>query len=252
VATNQQQEAAMTREQPNRRDDVPLSASSDETIARLVVDELYWDPRVDAAKVQVAVADGTVTLTGHVPTVADKYSAEADARMIRGVVSVRNQIAIDPLHVVPDGELRSNVATILDWNPEIDTSDVEVVSREGVVTLKGTVKSYWEKLRAHLSAARVPGVVRVVDEIAVVPSQSYTDQQIADALTRTLERRLGEDISSIQVTVNNGSVTLRGSVTNAAALRSAQEVAEHTSGVAHVRNELTFPHSPSFTSPGPS
>jgi hypothetical protein len=57
--------------------------TSDATIKRLVVDELYWDSRLDVSKINVEVTDGTVILTGHVTTISDRYSAEADARMIR-------------------------------------------------------------------------------------------------------------------------------------------------------------------------
>jgi osmotically-inducible protein OsmY len=169
-------------------DDAPPSASQDEIIARLVVDELYWDNRVDASKVQVEATDGVVTLTGHVPTCADRYSAEADARMIRGVVTVVNHIEVDRPKGVPDRELQSDVSTVLSWAPDVDATDINVSAKEGVVTLKGTVPSYWGKLRAHLLAAQTEGVIHVVDELAVTPSQNVTDREIAGSLLRRPKR----------------------------------------------------------------
>jgi osmotically-inducible protein OsmY len=163
----------------NRLEDRPPQASSDEVIARLVVDELYWDSRVDASKVQVEVTDGVVTLMGHVPTVADRYSAEADARMIHGIVTVNNQIRVDVPRIFPDAELGSDVTAVLTWAPDLDNSDVDVSVVEGTVTLRGTVPNYWQKLRAHLLATQVKGVVNVVDELAVVPTHSLSDQQMS-------------------------------------------------------------------------
>jgi osmotically-inducible protein OsmY len=223
-------------------EDLPPNASRDEIIARLIVDELYWDSRVDASKVQVEVDDGVVTLTGHTPTVADRYAAEADARTIAGVVTVQNRIEVDQPKIVPDIELAQNVTTVLDWTPDVDASDITVSAKEGTVTLRGAVERYWEKLRAHLVAARVEGVFHVIDELAVTPADTVADHEIAHSLTQALERRMPEEMATIQVTVKEGTATLRGAVPNAALLSAAQEAAEHTAGVTAVRNELTLPY----------
>jgi hyperosmotically inducible periplasmic protein len=223
-------------------DDLPPAATSDEIVKRLVVDELYWDSRVDASKVMVEVTDGVVILTGHTPTFADRVSAEADARLIRGVVSVENRIAVEHPKLVPDAELAHNVSTVLVWTPDVDASDITVTAREGTVTLTGSVRHYWEKLRAHLLAARVEGVLLVIDELTVTPVSSDSDHEIARRLTRALERRMPEELPLIQITVNAAQVILRGSVPNAALKRVAQRATERTAGVVGVTNELTFPH----------
>lgn len=223
------------------RDDIPPDAGSDEVIKRLVVDELYWDSRVDASKVLVEVTDGTVILTGHVPTYTDFYSAEADARMIRSVISVDNRIQVDRPKIVPDRELRDGVSNVFNWTPDLDPSDIEVSALEGTVTLRGTAPHYWQKVRAHLLAGRVEGVIRVIDELVVTPSENIADHEIARTLIGALERRLYDDIALVEVTVQDGVVTLRGSVRNAAAYNAVQQAAEHTAGVINVRNELTYP-----------
>jgi hyperosmotically inducible periplasmic protein len=207
-----------------------------------LMDELYWDSRVDVSKVQVEVTDGLVTLTGQVPTYADRYAAEADARMIEGVVSVENRIQVEHPKNVPDAELAHNVAMVLSWTPDLDASDIDVTARVGTVALKGSVRRHGEKLRAHLLAARVEGVLRVIDELAVTPTGNLSDREIAQSLTKALERRMPEELPMIQVTVKGGVVTVRGSVPNAALKLAVQNAAEHTAGVISVRNELTFPH----------
>lgn len=213
-------------------------APSDATIKRLVVDELYWDSRLDVSKIKVEVTDGAVTLTGHVPTAADRLVAEADTRMIRNVVAVLNQLEVDRTKNVPDAEIRANVSTILTWAPDVDNSHLDVRVQDGTVTLAGSVPRYWDKLRARLLAGTLEGVVKIIDEIVVTPSQNVADRQISQDLMRALERRLGNEISLIQVTVKDKIVTLRGVVSNGAAYHQAEEAAGLTTAVVGVRNEL--------------
>ena len=223
-------------------DEFPPTASRDEVLQRLIVDELFWDARVDASKVTVEVTDGCVHLGGHVATVAERFSAEADARMIVGVVTVQNEIQVDEPSIVPDGELAGNVELVLAWTPDIDSSDLHVESTDGTITLRGCVPSYWDKLRAHLVAGSVRGVARVVDELAVVPGKQHQDEEIAENLMQALHRQLGDDVVSVQVEVKKGRVTLRGAVTNMATYRAAQDAAARTPGVVGVLTELTLPH----------
>src|SRR5438270_756092 len=53
---------------------------SDIELQRDVLHELAWEPSVDAAHIGVSVKDGVVTLTGHVPSYAEKYAAERAAK----------------------------------------------------------------------------------------------------------------------------------------------------------------------------
>jgi len=62
----------------------------DENIKRDVVDQLYWDSRVNAADIKVTVFDGVVTLSGFVNTSNARYSAASDTWMSEGVTEVNN------------------------------------------------------------------------------------------------------------------------------------------------------------------
>jgi osmotically-inducible protein OsmY len=44
-------------------------------LRRHILDELDYEPSVDAANIGVAVENGVVTLTGHVPRYAEKLGA---------------------------------------------------------------------------------------------------------------------------------------------------------------------------------
>jgi osmotically-inducible protein OsmY len=58
---------------------------SDLALRQDILDELEFEPRIDAANIGVAVAKGVVTLTGHVSSYAQKIAAEAAARRVKGV-----------------------------------------------------------------------------------------------------------------------------------------------------------------------
>lgn len=220
--------------------DIPPEATSDEIIKRLVVDELYWDPRIDASKVKVVVNEGIVSLTGEVPTHADYYSAEADTRMIDNVIAVENQLRVLHPALVPDKELASNAETILFWSPEVDTTNINLTAKCGWVTLTGTVKSCKQKHIATELVESVPGVIGITNELTVVPTETPSDQDIAAEIIKGIEHHPDLDANLIDVVVNQGKVTLEGMVSNWLAYRTVEEIALVTEGVIAVKNYLTF------------
>ena len=67
---------------------------SDVDLQRDVLDELKWEPSVNAAHIGVSVKDGVVTLTGHVTSFAEKYAAERAAKRVYGVKAVANELDV--------------------------------------------------------------------------------------------------------------------------------------------------------------
>jgi osmotically-inducible protein OsmY len=57
-----------------------------------IIDELGWDPSVDATEVGVIVKDGIVTLTGHVGSYAEKIAVEHATQRVKGVMGVAQEI----------------------------------------------------------------------------------------------------------------------------------------------------------------
>ena len=69
-----------------------MKAENDTKLQHNVLQELEWDPSVDASKIGVAASDGVITLTGHVPSYAEKLWAERAAKRVYGVRAVADQI----------------------------------------------------------------------------------------------------------------------------------------------------------------
>ena len=67
---------------------------TDSELQRDVLDELKWEPSVDAAHIGVSAKDGVVTLSGHVSSYAEKFAAERAAKRVQGVLAVANELEV--------------------------------------------------------------------------------------------------------------------------------------------------------------
>jgi osmotically-inducible protein OsmY len=213
----------------------------DEQIKKQVVEHLYWDDRVNAADVRVTSVDGRVVLAGSVPSHMALQAAERDAWSVPGVKSVNNRLIISYAAVpaVPaDDEVAATIQSKLLWNSNIDPSTIDISVAAGIVTLEGTVDSYRKKMKAEILAYDVIGVTLVENRLAVVPSRDIVDEVIGEAIVDALDRSGAFDFDTLDVQVENGVVTLSGTVPDARVLRAARDAAAHTPGVVDVRSEL--------------
>ncbi len=128
---------------------------------------------------------------------------------------------------------------VKDFETDIDLADVEVSAAGGRVMLRGTVDSYWKRAWAEESAASVPGVTGMTNELAVVPTGDFDDRVVAEEIEAALERRLHADAGRVEVKVVNGVVTLAGQVPSRGALHMARDIAAHVPGVVSIINQLT-------------
>jgi osmotically-inducible protein OsmY len=64
-----------------------------------------------------------------------------------------------------DDAIRDDLFFELKWDPKINSSDIAVGVKDGVVTLSGFVPSYWEKLEAEKAVKRVYGVKAVANDL---------------------------------------------------------------------------------------
>ena len=211
-----------------------------EEIKQDIVDQLAWDDRVNAAEVDVEVRDSTVVLKGTVPSWWARTSAVEDAECVPGVAVVDDQLTVrwPPVYTPSDAELWENVDRALRWNPNIDASRITVGVTDGLVSLEGTVDSYWKKTHAERVASDVTGVVGIENRLAVVPTRKISDEEIASDIMGSLKRNVLVDAERLDITVSNGIVTLSGSVPNWASRRAVRRAAYRTPGVVDVRDNL--------------
>ena len=139
-----------------------------------------------------------------------------------------------------DKELKQHVQNALDWEPSVDASDIGVSVDEGVVTLRGNVGSYAEKLNADRVALRVYGVKAVADDLSVrlVSGYERTDTEIAQAAVAALKWNTVVPANLITVTVANGWVTLNGTLEYYYQSAAAERTVRNLTGVKGVSNNI--------------
>jgi osmotically-inducible protein OsmY len=111
-----------------------------------------------------------------------------------------------------DNSIRDAVMAELKWDPKITSTDINVAVKDGVVTLTGFARSYWEKDAAEKAAKRVYGVKAIANDIEVKLPSARTDPEIAREVVSELESHVGIPSDKIKATVKNGWVTLEGVV----------------------------------------
>jgi osmotically-inducible protein OsmY len=214
---------------------------TDQAIKKALIDELYWDHRVDASDVKAEVSNGKVTLTGTVPSYSARTAAANAAWAIDGVSVVTNLLSVrfPPAFSVPtDAEIKTSAGSTLAWNPEVYSADIDVTVTDGVVRLEGTVDAYWKQWKAEDLVSNLRGVTEVENYLAVVPSDSFVDKDIARSIEAAFQRSMYVNAEDVTVKVENGKVTLTGTVSSYHARGRAYEVAALSSGVIAVDNHI--------------
>ena len=119
-----------------------------------MIDELDFEPSIEAAGIGVAVADGVVTLTGHVPSYAQKQLAEQAVRRVKGVRAIAEDIEVRLVSSpYSDDDIARRALTILDLNVFVPTGKVQVKADGGWLTLSGEVE--WDYQRTAAAPERV-------------------------------------------------------------------------------------------------
>lgn len=138
-----------------------------------------------------------------------------------------------------DAAFREAVISELKWDPKITTpDDIAVAVKDGVVTLSGFVRSYWEKDAAEKAAKRVYGVKAVANDIEVKPAWTRTDTEIAREAVQELQSHVSLPADRIKVTVRNGWVTLEGTVDWQYQKMLAESAVKKLRGVIGVTNNI--------------
>ena len=254
-------------------------------ITSKIQSQYYLNPELKPWRIDVdTTSSGVVTLSGAVDSEGDRAEAVRIARATEGVATVNDNLRVQPGAVATTGAVKDSTAVKNDareirddargaaggaanavddsWitmkiqskffvDDDVRARNINVDTKDGMVTLKGSVESEGERQQALSIARSTDGVTMVHDNLVVDRGTSNSRRdaspgagsRVDDAwITMKVQSKyfIHDEIKSRKVDVDtkNGVVTLNGSVPSDIARRAAEVIAQDTDGVTKVVNNL--------------
>lgn len=181
------------------------------TTQRDVKYELAWESKLDGSHISLGVEDGAVTMSGHVPTYMQKWSAVRAAERVYGVRAVADELEV---------RLAAEVA-------------------HGIVTWRGIVD--W-KFQRHEATRLVRGLIGVqgVKNLIQLKPRPGDAQAVETKIASAFGRQASLDARQIHGNVDGSTAVLNGHVHSLAEERSARNAAYAAPGITRVESRLTI------------
>lgn len=213
---------------------------NDLTLRQDVIDELQFEPSIDAANIGVTVEKGVVSLSGHVGSYAEKSAASSAVRRVRGVRAIADEIEVRypgrKMHA--DDEIASRALDIIEWDTALPDGAIDVQVRRGWVTLSGEVPWHFQRIAAESAVMKLGGVIGVSNNLTIRPSAMVSN--IRGRIEEALRRNAEVGASRIQVDIKDGRVALEGAVHAWSERSAAEHAVWSVPGVTAVENHLTI------------
>ena len=218
------------------------SARYDSDIQSRVTQQLA--KKQEFRNLQATTEDGIVTLSGKVDLYEQKLDAAKKVRRLDKVQGVRNLVAVSSS--APDAEVEARLERKLHYD-RIGYDNlfnfVDVTVKDGVATLNGETYNDVGRDSALALANSMPGVKDVVDNIKVSPVSGFDDRIRISALRAiyrdpVLGRYATDPAKPIRIVVDNGKLSLYGTVATAMDKQIAGMRANQVFGVFSVQNNL--------------
>lgn len=206
-----------------------------------ILDELAYEPIVDAAHIGVVVDQNVVTLTGHVGSYAQKIAAVSAARRVKGVHAIADEIEVRTASdaKTSDDEIAGRAINVLSWDSVVPADAIQVTVRDGWITLTGKVNWYYQKSSAERDVRGLSGVRGVINNIEIVPHAKADNVKMK--IEAALKRHAEIEARDIRVIIrDDDEVLLEGKVHNWDEKFAVENAAWSAPGVKNVKDRLTI------------
>jgi osmotically-inducible protein OsmY len=214
---------------------------NDKELRNNVIDELEFEPSIDASSIGVAAENGVVTLTGHVSSYWQKSAAERAVWRVKGVKAIAEEIEVrfSTDKKRGDDQIAQRAVDLLDWDASVPDGAIRVKVHDGWVHLEGEVNWQFQRQAAEADVRKLSGVVGVINNITLKQTVQTPDvrKRIEDALKRHAE------VEAAKISINvlgNGSVKLEGKVDSWDERRAVERAVWSTPGVRTVDDHISI------------
>lgn len=220
---------------------------TDAQIQEDVINQLKWNPALNAAEIGVAVKNGVVTLSGHVDTYLKKMEAEREVKKVYGVRAIAEDIrvGISAAFQKPDSEIAEAVLNALKWHTSLKENNIRIKVEDGIVSLEGEVEWAYQREAAKTAIINFTGVKNVINNINIKPTGSLSD--IKHKINSAFHRSANIDGHRIQIEVFGCKVVLKGKVRSFAEKEDAEDAVWAAPGVLNVENNLEVEDLPEYS-----
>ncbi|HZD59493.1 MAG TPA: BON domain-containing protein [Anaerolineae bacterium] len=194
------------------------------------------EPRI-SGKIDIEVSGRQVRLSGVVATFEEKELAGEIAREF-GPIELINDIVIESTRIIEDEDVLDAARRQIAQNPDL-AHDIGIDRvAGGVVYLRGHASNVAEIADAAEMVAEAPGVRDVVSEVQISTDVTITDEDLVSGVMQALHAEPSIHEEFIEVAVQDGEVTLGGTVSKLDQKILAGNIAKRLPGVASVKNYL--------------
>jgi osmotically-inducible protein OsmY len=207
-------------------------------LQKKVLDALDWEPSLDATRIGVAASGGVVTLTGMVPSYADRWTAERVVKQMTGVKGLANDLEVR----LPgdarrsDTDLASAAVKALEWDVQVPHQRIKLRAADGWITLEGQVEWQFQREAAERAVRHLLGVKGVSNQITLMVRVTPTD--LKNRIQEALKRNAELEARQIRVETRGGTVVLDGAVRSWAERDEAERAVWAAPGVTAVEDHL--------------
>lgn len=211
---------------------------SDLSLRKAILEELEFQPQIDAANIGVAVEKGVVTLTGHVSSYDQKVRAERAVKAVKGVRAVAEeiQVRLNKGAGTADDTIAARALSIISWSANVPPNAVKVIVQHGWITLEGEVDWQYQKETVEKAVRKLSGVLGVDNRLTLSPRVDIVD--IRKRIEEALKRNAEVDAKDIHVRVDGDVVRLDGKVHLWRERKLVERAAWSVPGVRRVEDHL--------------
>ncbi|WP_024930841.1 BON domain-containing protein [Methylophilus sp. OH31] len=203
-----------------------------------VLNELEWEPSVNAANINVEAKEGAITLAGHVDTFAEKRRAEDATQRVSGVKALAVKIDVKLLTRTErtDADIAKSAENVVRWSNDLYNNSVTIMVNSGWVTLTGFVGWEFQKRNIGYALCNLMGVVGLSNQLAIKPK--VKGAIVKGDIEQALKRCAVEGLKHVAIHINDSEITLSGYVDSWTEREVANHSAWNTPGVKSVINQI--------------